>query len=88
METKQFDQLLENLRATIQDAGDVDEKGQELLRELEQDIRSLLERTGQSNPEDSMRLRMKSAIEHFEVTHPTLTTLISEVSAILNNAGI
>jgi hypothetical protein len=31
---------------------------------------------------------MNDAIDHFEITHPTLTSMISQMLNILSNAGI
>jgi hypothetical protein len=88
MEPKQLDQLLEKIRATIQNADNVDEKGRKILQDLEQDISGLLEKTEKTPPVDSVLERMKNAMEHFEATHPILTAMLSDASAILSNAGI
>jgi hypothetical protein len=32
--------------------------------------------------------RLQDTIDHFEVTHPRLTTLLSQMMTILSNAGI
>ncbi len=88
MEPRQFDQLLEKVHAAIQDAESVDEQGRELLKGLSQDIRDLLDRTEDRPSMPSVNKRLRDSIRHFEVTHPTLTALLSELSAILSNAGI
>ena len=56
-----------------------------MLLDLEQDIQDLLSRSGKS---PSILERMQRAVERFEVEYPTLTTLLSEISTILSNAGI
>ena len=88
MEPNQFDQLLEKIRAAIRNVESTDEKERRLLQDLEQDVIRLSERNDKAQPEDSMLQRMRDAVDHFEVTHPTLTAMISELSAILSNAGI
>lgn len=87
MDAKKFEQLLERIHQEIGNTEKVDEKGRELLQHLEQDIRGLLART-ESQTENSVRQRVRAAIRHFEVTHPTLTAALSELSTILSNAGI
>lgn len=85
MNEKQIDALLEKVRAELQQIDHVDKDERELLLDLEQDIHALLERTGAM---PSILDRFQRAVERFEIRYPTLTTLLSEVSTILSNAGI
>jgi len=82
--------LLEQLHSELERTESVDEKGRELLRGLSGDIRGLLERSGNAGPQsdESTLQRLQDAIDHFEVTHPTLTMALSEMMTILSNAGI
>ena len=82
--------LLEQLHTELDSTEAVDEKGRELLRALNADIDELLERSevGQSDDDDSLLERWQAAIDHFEVTHPTLTNALSHLMTALNNAGI
>ena len=82
--------LLEQLHDELERVESMDEKGDELLRHLNADIRNLLKRSGKGKgpPDESVIERLEDAIDHFEVTHPTLTTLLSEMMTILSNAGI
>jgi len=82
--------LLEQLHTELDSTEAVDEKGRELLRALNTDIAELLERSevGQSDDDDSLLERWQAAIDHFEVTHPTLTNALSHIMTALNNAGI
>ena len=82
--------LLEQLHTELDNTEAVDEKGRELLRALNTDIAELLERSevGQSDDDDSLLERWQAAIDHFEVTHPTLTNALSHIMTALNNAGI
>jgi len=86
MDNHELDKLLEALHRELQQAQSVDEKGQELLRGLDADIRALLDRSGISS--DSMLERLRDSVDHFEATHPALTTLLSELLTSLSNAGI
>jgi len=82
--------ILEQLHDELERTESVDETGDELLRHLNEDIRSLLKRSGRAEvqADDSVLERLQNAVDHFEVTHPTLTTLLSEMMTILSNAGI
>jgi hypothetical protein len=91
MNDDELRQLLEELHRKIESTDSVDEKGRELLSHLSVDIRNLLERAGyerqlRGSPREVGRLQ--ESIEHFEVTHPTLTAALSQLLNILNNAGI
>lgn len=88
MPNQEIDKLLEQLNKEIEGIQPDDEKGQELLRELSEDIRELLERAESKQPAPSMLERLEASIEHFEVKYPDLTTALSNLSNILNNAGI
>jgi predicted nucleic acid-binding Zn-ribbon protein len=81
-----LDALLEKVHAELQKVEKVDADSLKLLQDLEQDVQALLKKAEVETP--SIRERMRKAVEQFEVEHPTLTTLLSEVSTILSNAGI
>jgi len=90
MDDQKVRELLEQLQAEIQNTQNTDEKGKDLLREIEIDIRELLRHT----ESDSIRVhptmiqRFENTIDHLEVTHPGLTKMLSELLEILSNAGI
>ena len=84
MENKELEKLLEKLHAELEKVDSVDENGMQLLRGIEQDISELLHQTDR----DTMLGRLREAIQQFEVSHPTLTAMLSEISSILNIAGI
>jgi hypothetical protein len=88
MNSQEIDKLLEQLKNEIEGITPDDEKGQELLRELSADIRELLDRAESKQPAPSMMKRLEISIDHFEVTHPELTSALSSVFTILSNAGI
>jgi hypothetical protein len=48
----------------------------------------LLERSEDVDADESMLERLQDAIDHFEVTHPDLTSALSHMMTILSNAGI
>lgn len=90
MTDKKLSKLLEQLHTELDSTEAVDEKGRELLRALNADIEELLDRSevGRTEDDDSLLERWQDAIDHFEVTHPTLTSALSHLMTVLNNAGI
>ncbi|HEY5271072.1 MAG TPA: DUF4404 family protein [Anaerolineales bacterium] len=90
MDNEELRKLLQQLHDEIKNTQTVDEKGSELLRDLEGDLRALLERS-EENPvqlHPSIVQRMEGALNHFEATHSDLTMLISKLLDSLSNAGI
>lgn len=88
MSNPEITPLLEKLRNEIESIQPDDPKGQALLQDILQDIRELLEEAESRQPPQPMLKRLAAAVEHFEVTHPDLTAALSQLSAILSNAGI
>jgi hypothetical protein len=90
MDDQELRELIEKLHAEIQNTHSVDEKGQELLLHLESDIRGLLAQSGGDGTpvRPSTIRRMEQGLDHFEVTHPTLTILLSKLLEALSNVGI
>jgi hypothetical protein len=90
MDNKELQNLLQQLENEIKNTQSVDDKGRMLLNDLEEDIRKLLERSGESLVQlhPSLVQRLKDSLNHFEVTHPELTALISRLLDSLSNAGI
>ena len=85
--TDKLDALLEQVHAELQKVDKVDADSLKLLQDLEQDVQSLLKKA-YAIETPSIQERIQKAVEQFEVEHPTLTTLLSEISTILSNAGI
>lgn len=83
---EKLDELLEQVHAELQKVEKVDDESLKLLQELEQDVQSLLKKSDVETP--SVLERMQKVVERFEVDHPALTALISELSTVLSNAGI
>jgi len=90
MNEQELRNLLEKLRDEIESAKTVDEKGRMLLRELDADIQELLERseTEKEQLRSSMIGKLQDMIEQLEINHPDLASILSQLSAILSNAGI
>jgi predicted component of type VI protein secretion system len=88
MSDKNLSELLEELHEELAKTQAVDERGQELLRHLDGDIRKLLNETKQPQADAPMLERLQDTIDHFEDTHPRLTSALSHMLTILSNAGI
>ena len=89
MNDQDLRELLEKLHQELEKTEAVDEKGNEMLRHLDADIRSLLKRSGaKAETDEPMLERLQETIDHFEVTHPGLTTMLSQMMTVLSNAGI
>jgi hypothetical protein len=90
MDNNELRKLLQQLQDEIKNTGTVDEKGNQLLRDLDEDIHTFLalseETPVQMHP--SLIHRLEGTLYHFEATHPGLTTLVSRLLASLSNAGI
>ena len=87
MTDKKLTNLLEQLHNELADTEAVDEKGRELLRALNADIETLLERS-ENETDDSLLERLQESIDHFEESHPALTSVLSHIMTALSNAGI
>jgi hypothetical protein len=90
MNDQELCQLLEKLHSEIEATKSVDEKERALLRDLEADIRELLERceAEQIQAHPLMTSRLEDAIEYMAVNHPTLTALLANMLNTLSNAGV
>ena len=90
MENEDLNKLLLRLLDEIKNTQAVDEKGEKLLRDLEGDIQALIARSeeipGQLHVSSVQNL--EGALAHFEVTHPQMTSLISNLLNFLSNSGI
>jgi hypothetical protein len=90
MENNELRSLLAKLHEEIKNTKEVDDKGLELLRDLEADITALLARSDENAEpvRPSIFKNMEDTVTHFEVTHPTLTEQVTAISDILSGAGI
>lgn len=87
MKNQKIQELLEQLRKELEQIDPQDEKGRSLLDHISADIHSLLEDSNY-RPEEPLLQRLRDTIDHFKIEHPTLTMALSEMLAILSNAGI
>jgi hypothetical protein len=85
MDDQELHDLLEKAHAQIERTETIDEKGRELLRDLDEDIRRLLDSS--ENPSGVVD-RLENTIQHFEVDHPVFTATLNQIMEILSAAGI
>jgi hypothetical protein len=90
MEDNDLRKLLEQVHDEIEKSDTLDDKARGLLSHLDADIRALLDKSnGQvQEPEPSVIHRLEESIDYLEVTHPTLTMVLSQVLGTLSNAGV
>jgi hypothetical protein len=89
MKNQELLKLLEQVHEEIGRVKDIDQDDRELLTHLSTDIQSLLGHPGQvREQEPQLGGRLQQAIDRFQVSHPTLTSTLSQLSAVLGNAGI
>jgi len=81
---------LEQLHVELQKTQTIDPDQSELLQQLVKDVKELLARSGEIDPEQntSLSARLTQAIELFEITHPALTAQMDKLLNILSGAGI
>ena len=89
MEDNELRKLLEQVHNEIERTPAIDENSQALLSDLDNDIRALLSRSRiHSKTQQKTIRRIEDTIDRLEVTHPNLTTMLSELLATLSNSGI
>ncbi len=90
MNDPELRELLEQLHTEIEQTDAVDDRARELLRHLNGDIRELLDRSEHAplRARASTVRRLEESIRELEVSHPTLTGMLSKLLATLSNAGI
>jgi hypothetical protein len=88
--SKSLEEQLLQLQDAIKQADKVDEQGSRLLRDLDAHIRELLARSEEAAvpARPDLTAGLEDAMRHFEVTHPQLTSALSELLTTLSNAGI
>lgn len=88
MTDRKLTKLLEELHITLDATEAVDDKGRELLRALNEDIKELLERSDDAQSDDSLLGRMQETMTYFERSHPEMASALSNLLTTLSNAGI
>jgi len=89
-QNRQLREQLKRLETDLKQIESVDEAGRTILHELQQDVQDLLARSGEGSglQEHPISERLRRAIQHFEVTHPTLVGLMEQMVNTLSTMGI
>jgi hypothetical protein len=88
---QQLRSRLEALDAELARTDPADEDQREVLLGLRRDVQALLERSANPAPPDDDPFNLdnlRTGLQHFEVTHPVLSTAIEQVLTTLSNMGI
>ncbi len=90
MDDEELRRKLEQVHDDISNMDHVDERGRAMLRDIDGHIRDLMSQSEGAPAERRPALTrgLENAIQHFEVTHPTLTEALSDLLTALSNAGI
>jgi hypothetical protein len=88
MEQQKLRELLETLHQELGQLGSVDEKTEEVLSTLKEDISKLVEGGNEAADEESMTERMSDAVGHFEEEYPRLSMMIQHVLDSLARMGL
>ena len=89
-QNRQLREQLEQLDADLKRTKSVDEAGRTILHMLQQDVQDLLARSGEGAgvQEHPIAVRLRQAIQHFQVTHPTLVASMEQMVNTLSTMGI
>lgn len=90
MEESHLSKMLEQLRHELKNAQTIDDRARELLAGLREDIEKLYDSAGEEVSEayEPFRRRLEDSMQHFEVSHPTLTEVMSRTIDAMNRAGL
>ena len=90
MDTIELRKLIEQLQLEIQKAKIINEKDQEMLIQLDSEIHELLGRIkdNEVNIHPTTIKRLEESLNHFEASHSTLTSVISQILDALSSMGI
>ena len=90
MPPERLRQTLEELHRELEEVEAVDDRSRELMGEVLEDIRGVLERSGGGVPGEQPGLidRLREATYDFEESHPQLAAAADRVMNALANLGI
>jgi hypothetical protein len=85
---ERLEQALQDLRAELDELGNVDPQVRQRLERTLAELNAVLEETSFREPEPGVAQRLADAARHFEETHPTLAGTIGSVIDALGRMGI
>jgi hypothetical protein len=90
MKTNDLREALAHLHAELRTIKEVDGRSGEILKRLDQDIRRILENSGDipDSHHKNLLQTLQDAVVHFETSHPKLTSVMSRLINDLSGMGI
>ena len=90
MKNVQVREPLQKLYDQLNKTHSTDQRTRERIQTLRSDVKKALDQEGELPPEQhqSVLASVRSAVEHFEGSHPELTSLLNDVITTLSNWGI
>ena len=90
MSRQELRDLLSKLHAELKNVKTADSTSRAILRKLGRDIQRILENSGEIPPHHHARLleSLEESVEHFEVSHPKLTSLMNTIIKNLSDMGV
>jgi hypothetical protein len=83
-------EMLEALHSELEHtrSNDVDDRSRELLRDVIDDARSLVENESAETEPQTLLDHLRTATHDFEDSHPALAAAVNRVAGALSNLGI
>jgi hypothetical protein len=90
MSSELLKQHLKDLDAELKSAETIDEDSEKLLREIIVDAKALIAHKGEfpSDNHATIKDRFADAARHFELSHPSVASILNNVVNTFNNMGI
>ena len=88
MSNEQLNTSLEELRAALADVDGLDEPARARIERLIADLEHQIGTPSDSGHRTSTAESLPNLIEHFEVEHPRITSILNQISVTLSGMGI
>jgi tRNA C32,U32 (ribose-2'-O)-methylase TrmJ len=90
MKKDQIREPLQKLYDQLNNTYSSDKQTQERIQALKSDVQKVLEEMGEFSPGEHQGVlaNLRSSVEHFEGSHPELTSLLNDVITTISNWGI
>jgi chromosome segregation ATPase len=89
---EKLQELLRELKQKLSEIPTAKDSTKDSLEILKKDIDRALRQLEQSETgeldHESLRARLRQAVDHFEITHPTLTAVINNILNTLAGSGV
>jgi hypothetical protein len=90
MEHENIREKLEGLYTELKNTRSSDKQTEARLRSLSAEVKDAIDNLGDLRPEQHKGVldRLRGAVQHFETSHPELTSVLNDVISSLANWGI